>query len=274
MKKIFSFTLILIIMASLSCQVAFAKLKPGELADTGCALCDSEFPIIRNPNASTAKTYEAYYGVETINGLTSDTSIAYHDSVSGWYIYQARYNGKTICMPCLEKKVNEYKAANDNTQNVDENGAADIPITVAREAATFSVTVPTSLPVAVAADGTVTVADNATIENNGSGAVCVTGVSLEPSENWLLAPFDKSAMLSEAPGAKMVGFSITLGSKTAATLIRTSDSVFFGPYDNTDITIAAGNKLAVTYDATIPAQPNGLAQEQAARAFFLINWAG
>lgn len=276
MKKIFSFTLILIIMASLLCQGAFAIKDTGELVSGGCALCDSAVPFISNPNASTAKTYEAYYGVETINGLTSDTSAVYYDSVSGdiYPIYLTRYNGKTICLPCLEKKVNEYKAANDNTQKVDENGAADIPITVTREAATFSVTVPTSLPVTVAADGTVTVADNATIENNGSCAVCVTGVALEASENWLLAPFDKSAMLSEAPGAKMVGFSITLGSKTAATLIKTSGSVFFGPYDNTDITIAAGNKLAVTYDATIPAQPNGLAQEQAAKAVFLIDWAG
>lgn len=276
MKKIFSFTLILIIMASLLCQGAFAIIKPPELRDTGCALCDIEYPIIRNPNASTAKTYEAYYGVETINGLTSDTSIAYHNSVSGWYIYQARYNGKTICMPCLEQKVNEYKAANDNTQKVtqkvDENGAADIPITVTREAATFSVTVPTSLPVTVAADGTVTVADNATIENNGSGAVCVKNVKVTASENWALASFDKSAMLKEAPGTKEVGLSITMGSKTAATSAA-GQSEDIGSYDNTDITIAAGNKLKVTYDATIPAQPNGLTQEQAASVIFTIDWA-
>lgn len=274
MKKIFSFTLILIIMASLSCQVAFAKLKPGELADTGCPLCDSAVPFIRNPNASTAKTYEAYYGVETINGLTSDTSAVYYDSVSDdiYPIYLTRYNGKIICLPCLEKKVNEYKAANDNTQKVDENGAADIPITVAREAATFSVTVPTSLPVTVAADGTVTVADNATIENNGSGAVCVKNVKVTASENWALASFDKSAMLKEAPGTKKVGLSITMGSKTAATSAA-GQSEDIGSYDNTDITIAAGNKLKVTYDATIPAQPNGLAQEQAASVIFTIDWA-
>ena len=274
MKKIFSFTLILIIMASLSCQVAFAKLKPGELADTGCPFCDSAVPFIRNPNASTAKTYEAYYGVETINGLTSDTSAVYYDSVSDdiYPIYLTRYNGKIICLPCLEKKVNEYKAANDNTQKVDENGAADIPITVAREAATFSVTVPTSLPVTVAADGTVTVADNATIENNGSCAVCVKNVKVTASENWALASFDKSAMLKEAPGTKKVGLSITMGSKTAATSAA-GQSEDIGSYDNTDITIAAGNKLKVTYDATIPAQPNGLTQEQAASVIFTIDWA-
>lgn len=272
MKKIFSFTIILIIMASLLCQGAFAIKDTGELVSVGCDICDSDYPIIRNPNASTAKTYEAYYGVETINGLTSNTSIVYHDRVSGWYIYQALYNGKTICLPCLEKKVNEYKAANDNTQKVDENGAADIPITVTREAATFSVTVPTSLPVTVAADGTVTVADNATIENNGSSAVCVKNVKVTASENWALASFDKSAMLKEAPGTKKVGLSITMGSKTAATSAA-GQSEDICSYDNTDITIAAGNKLKVTYDATIPAQPNGLTQEQAASVIFTIDWA-
>lgn len=275
MKKIFSFTLILIIMASLSCQVAFAIKDTGELVSGGCALCDSAVPFISNPNASTVKTYEAYYGVETINGLTSDTSAVYYDSVSGdiYPIYLTRYNGKTICLPCLEKKVNEYKAANDNTQKVDENGAANIPITVTREAATFSVTVPTSLPVTVAADGTVTVADNATIENNGSCAVCVKNVKVTASENWALASFDKSAMLKEAPGTKKVGLSITMGSKTAATSAA-GQSEDIGSYDNTDITIAAGNKLKVTYDATIPAQPNGLTQEQAASVIFTIDWAG
>ena len=262
-------------MVSLSCQVAFAKLKPGELADTGCPLCDSAVPFISNPNASTAKTYEAYYGVETINGLTSDTSAVYYDSVSDdiYPIYLTRYNGKIICLPCLEKKVNEYKAANDNTQKVDENGAADIPITVTREAATFSVTVPTSLPVTVTADGTVTVADNATIENNGSGAVCVKNVKVTASENWALASFDKSAMLKEAPCTKKVGLSIAMGSKTAATSAA-GQSEDIGSYDNTDITIAADNKLKVTYDATIPVQPNGLTQEQAASVIFTIDWAG
>lgn len=275
MKKIFSFTLILIIMASLLCQGAFAIKDTGELVSGGCALCDSAVPFISNPNASTTKTYEAYYGVETINGLTSDTSAVYYDSVSDdiYPIYLTRYNGKTICLACLEKKVNEYKAANDNTQKVDENGAADIPITVTREAATFSVTVPTSLPVTVAADGTVTVADNATIENNGSGAVCVKNVKVTASENWALASFDKSAMLKEAPGTKKVGLSITMGSKTAATSAA-GQSEDIGSYDNTDITIAAGNKLKVTYDATIPAQPNGLTQEQAASVIFTIDWAG
>jgi len=275
MKKLLSFTLSLIIMSSFLCQGAFAIKDTGELVSGGCALCDSDYGFISNPDASTAKTYEAYYGVETISGLTSDTSAVYYDSVSGGYIcpiYLTRYNGKTICLPCLEKKVNEYKAANDNTQKVDENGAADIPITVTREAATFSVTVPTSLPVTVAADGTVTVADNATIENNGSGAVCVKNVKVTASENWALASFDKSAMLKEAPGTKKVGLSITMGSKTAATS-ATGQSEDIGSYDNTDITIAAGNKLEVTYDATIPAQPNGLAQEQAASVVFTIDWA-
>lgn len=79
-------------------------------------------------------------------------------------------------------------------------------------------------------------------------------------------------MLKEAPGTKKVGLSITMGSKTAATSAA-GQSEDIGSYDNTDITIAAGNKLKVTYDATIPAQPNGLTQEQAASVIFTIDWA-
>lgn len=272
MKKLLSFTLSLIIMSSFLCQGAFAIKDTGELVSVGCDICDSAYPIIRNPNASTAKTYEAYYGVETINGLTSNTSIVYHDHVSGWYIYQALYNGKTICLPCLEKKVNEYKAANDNTQKVDENGAADIPITVTRAAQAFNVTVPTSLPVSVGADGKVVAAGNAFIENNGSQAICVKKVSVSALNNWSLSAFDKTAMLKEKPDVKKVGLSITMGGKTAKTSTdgQTED---IGVYNSSDIKVAVGTPLAISYDAAIPARISELAQEQAASVIFTVDWA-
>lgn len=279
MKKLLSFTLSLIIMSSFLCQGAFAIKDTGELVSVGCDICDSAYPIIRNPNASTAKTYEAYYGVETINGLTSNTSIVYHDHVSGWYIYQALYNGKTICLPCLEKKVNEYKAANGiptvgGTTAVDTTtGAADVPITVTRDAPTFSVTVPTSMPISVGADGKVTTAGNVAIENNSSRSVCVKSVTINAASGWTLAKFDKDAMRNEAIDSKKLGFSMTMGPKTAATT-KDGQTEAIGSYTASDVTIDADSQLAITYDGVIPTQVNGVAADtQAASVVFTVDWA-
>ena len=50
-------------------------------------------------------------------------------------------------------------------------GSQEVPAVLDAEAATFSVTVPTSLPISVSATGEVTTADDVKIVNNSHGAV-------------------------------------------------------------------------------------------------------
>ena len=63
------------------------------------------------------------------------------------------------------------------------DGAGEVPVKLYAEGTTFSVTVPTSLPVSVDANGAVTVATDAKIINNSFGAVKVT--DLKVVGHWL-----------------------------------------------------------------------------------------
>lgn len=270
-KRLLAILITGISFLSLTSQAFAVVINPSKSAPI-CKMCQDEgvelYPQDYFMDSTNFPVKDAF-GVDSIAGYT--TCFQTKPGRIWLGLGKVDYNN-SICPDHIVRLLAEMGQVS-STQKVDvSTGVADIPITVTREAATFSVTVPTSLPVTVAADGTVTVADNATIENNGSSAVCVKNVKVTASENWALASFDKSAMLKEAPGTKKVGLSITMGSKTAATSAA-GQSEDICSYDNTDITIAAGNKLKVTYDATIPAQPNGLTQEQAASVIFTIDWA-
>jgi hypothetical protein len=61
-----------------------------------------------------------------------------------------------------------------------------VPVEVEVSAATFSIEVPTSLPIGVNAKGEVTVAEekDCVITNNSAGPVCITDVAVESSNDW------------------------------------------------------------------------------------------
>ena len=76
---------------------------------------------------------------------------------------------------CLSMAVTSFATDPEITSS---GASASSAVTLTVAAANFSVTVPTSLPVSVAADGTVTVAGtNPKIVNSGTGPVSVTGVA-------------------------------------------------------------------------------------------------
>lgn len=182
-----------------------------------------------------------------------------------------------IAVMCFLGNITVFAALDSSVpegmQKVDSStGAADIPITVTRAAQVFNVTVPTSLPVSVGADGKVAAAGNVVIENNGALAICVKKVSVSALNNWSLSAFDKTAMLKETPDAKKVGLSITMGGKTAKTSTD-GQAEDIGVYNSSDIKVAAGTQLAISYDAAIPARTSELAQEQAASVIFTVDWA-
>ena len=247
-------------LAAINTETAFAI---GSNRNT-CKICSNTF--LYKSITPAAQTYLDYFGVTEIPNLTSsDQEMYYPEKVNVVSI-----NGEVICFTCLTEKVNEHT---QNIQKVDTaTGAANIPITVTREAQTFSVTVPSSMPIAVAADGTVSKANNIAIVNESSLPVCVKSVTVSTANGWSLDSFDKTAMLNSTPGAKKLGLSLTLGSQTFTTT-KNGTSEDIGSNLANNIVIAKGGQLAMAYDAVIPAQPAGVTETQAASVIFTIDWA-
>ena len=182
----------------------------------------------------------------------------------------ACYDGQEICMSCLENIITEYKANLREGTSVDSTtGAASVPVTVAREAATFSVTVPSTLPIAVDADGNVTTATDATIINNSSAPVAVTKVELASQSNWTLAAYSRD-ILNLPVDAKQFGLQMNIGDKTVATSNSGTADILS---DSLNARIAKGQNCAVTYNALFPAQTAAISNTQIANVVFTVGWA-
>ena len=105
-------------------------------------------------------------------------------------------------------------AAND----VSAPGAGTTPVTVTAEASTFNVTVPTGIPLAVKADGSVTVPENVEIINNSSGPVKVTSVAMNNSA-WSMTDYNggsRAKIAAEKVGSKKLGLSLTAKNEAEA----------------------------------------------------------
>lgn len=276
-KKVISFLLACVMSVGMAVPAFAAVAEPTKDVVTTCKICRREFSRTGTTMSSEAagiKTYMDTFAVPEIESLKINKNYTYTYKCDGTDEYAVTYNGTGetdfICHDCLTAKVNEYKGI----QPVDTTtGAADIPIVVTRDAPTFNVTVPTAMPISVSADGTVTTAGNVAIENNSSRSVCVKSVTINAASGWTLAKFDKDAMRNEAIDSKKLGFSMTMGPKTAATT-KDGQTETIGSYTASDVTIDVGSQLAITYDGVIPTQVSGIAADtQAASVVFTVDWA-
>ena len=126
-------------------------------------------------------------------------------------------------------------------------------------AGTFSVTLPTELPITVAADGTVTTSNAALVSNTGSVDVVISGVSIEPQNGWSIESF--AADLAKFPvNSKKFAMKV-LGTEAAAdgTVALSEQGA-----------ISAGSSATIPYDAKIAIQ--GKTQTSSiANCCFVIN---
>lgn len=174
--------------------LASMMVVAGAAADANqtCSICGNSFAI---GTYYTGITYQQYYSVDDIDELTSGSIIYYSRDTGEDSLRVALYKNEFICKPCLESKVADYKTNHREGTSVDSaTGSASVPVTVAREAATFSVTVPTTLPISVDADGNVTTATDATIINNSGAPVAVTKVKLASQNDWTLAAYSRDIL--------------------------------------------------------------------------------
>ena len=163
-------------------------------------------------------------------------------------------------------------AAND----VSAPGAGTTPVTVTAEASTFNVTVPTAIPLAVKADGTVTVPENVEIINNSSGPVKVTSVAMNNSA-WSMTDYNggsRAKIAAEKVGSKKLGLSLT--AKNEAEASNKDGNQTFSPtkwlMQGKDGG-AANAKLSITVGAIATANDTAISvAETAANVIFTLAW--
>lgn len=145
--------------------------------------------------------------------------------------------------------------------NAIEINSSTVPVTLDAETARFSVTVPTSLPVWVDADGGVTVADNAKIVNNSLGPVKVKGVSIQGLNGWSLLDYSQDTK-GLPVDSKQAGF-ILNGDQT------TSSSLVFN-YENWTV-IPSNGEQPLIYNSNIAPQSKAI-KEEIAQVIFTVGW--
>lgn len=153
--------------------------------------------------------------------------------------------------------------------NIDTSGGTgSATVNLDVEAPTFSVTVPTALPINVSADGDVTTSSDVKIVNNSHGPVIVTNVALTGKNDWTVVEAGKD-MSGVKVNAKEFGMTIN-GDKTNAegNLVFSQDNwAAIGAKDD------AGNtdELAITYDAVVAPQADTV-NTDIAEVVFTIGW--
>lgn len=145
----------------------------------------------------------------------------------------------------------------------------EVPVKLTVAGATFSVTVPTELPISVAADGTYTYADNAKIVNNSKGQVKVTNVAVSGVGDWEIVGYDAADMTKEKVGAHKIALQIN-GEKTTADDTITFEAGNWTVMDGVNAT--ASDELPITYDAKVAPQSSELTGESVVTVVFTIGW--
>jgi hypothetical protein len=149
------------------------------------------------------------------------------------------------------------------------------PVTLQVDAAVFSVTVPTVLPIYVTSDGTVLVAEKAKITNNSGAAVQVTGLKIEQTgTTWTLADYDNGDFNST--NLNYLGMSIN-GSKTTGSPdddVKQTVSIKFSAEGF--LQIAKNSSQPISYDAKVSGQTTAFGNSNnntVAQVTFTIGWA-
>lgn len=140
-------------------------------------------------------------------------------------------------------------------------GSGSSEAVINQEFTTFSVSLPTSLPISVDSNGAVATATSAEIVNNSFGPVEVKDIQVNPQNGWSIQSWDtdfskKKVGLSE--------FSLQIND----TSVGTDGSLSLGNFD----TIYGGDKLSLSYDGKVATQKNSISNLDIAEVVFTVGW--
>ena len=145
--------------------------------------------------------------------------------------------------------------------NITTNGGTqNVPVELTQDSTTFSVIVPTVLPVSVDGMGEVTVSTNNKIVNNSFGPVEVKSVKVDPQNDWELFAFTTDFKQLKV-GSKSFGFQIN------GMNVNTNGNCLA----NFDI-IEGNSEISFTYDAKIAPQNREVNRESIANVIFTVGW--
>lgn len=145
-------------------------------------------------------------------------------------------------------------------------GSQTVPVVLEVEPATFSVTVPTTLPVRIDEDGLVTTPDTgATIINNSAAPVAVANVTVTAADTWQLIDFTTDPATFKVNEHKL-GLKLN-GVATGANGAWTFDA------SKWSVIAAKGGQYNFTYEAILPPQTNDSNGATMANVVFTIGWA-
>ena len=155
--------------------------------------------------------------------------------------------------------------------NVNTSGSTgEVPVELTTEAPIFSVTVPTSLPITVKADGSHVYATNAKIINNSKGMVEVTNMEIEGDNGWVIADYNTD-MAEEAVDTQIVAMKINNCVTTGP------DAIDFDNTGYVNFNVMTGvdgnnNIIPITYDAKLPTQSTIINGTSIATVIFTLAW--
>lgn len=143
----------------------------------------------------------------------------------------------------------------------------------------MSVTVPTSLPMAMADDGTVVTASGCRIVNHSYGAVRVKSAEITAVNGWSLTAFgEKSILANEKVDSNLLGFALSVGGGPLAVTDHSdpiSQMLFSKPMEGCYLS-GEGNPCAssvsVDYSAIVTPLSYAVTNACVAEIVFVIEW--
>ncbi len=137
------------------------------------------------------------------------------------------------------------------------------PAVLTAQGLVYDITVPTSLPIYVDNEGTVTVSDSYEIVNESVGAVKVSNVEVEAENGWSLVSYDKD-FTQEKVDLQEVGFVLN------GDYVNTDGSISLeGDWDSID---GNGGVLPLIYDANVATQSSAITDNTIATITYTVDW--
>lgn len=136
-----------------------------------------------------------------------------------------------------------------------------VPVTITASAPTFSVTVPTTLPIHMDVYGGITCGD-ITITNNSSGSVLVEDTQITALNGWTLADYATTTFTDANKGQH----------RAALQLNRSNGLTASGSDTNEDFIPAGGGRQTISVSAKIPYQGVNAVNTNIAQIIFVLGW--
>lgn len=143
----------------------------------------------------------------------------------------------------------------------EEQTSGTVPVTIMASAPTFSVTVPTTLPIHMDVYGGITCGD-ITITNNSSGPVLVEDTQIAALNGWTLADYATTTFTDANKGQH----------RAALQLNRSNGLTASGSDTNEDFIPAGGGRQTISAAAKIPYQGVNAVNTNIAQIVFVLGW--